>query len=114
MKYYFSDLGLAEAFLGFRQDEISHALENVVYNEMRRRGFEVDVGNLAVMKTNKTGSQTKGKREQESRPFLKIKDVYRKIIITYTTQLPYYTEDGIFVMSIFDFLRQQDSLETLL
>ncbi len=137
-KYYFSDLGLAGALLDFRQDEISHVLENVVYNEMRRRGFEVDVGNLAVMEPNKTGTHTRkfvevdfvcnkdslryyiqvaysleaaGKAEQEIRPYLKIKDVYRKIIITYTTQHPYYTKEGVYVMSIFDFLRTRDSLE---
>ncbi len=140
MKYYFSDLGLANAQLDFRQEEIAHAMENVVYNELRLRGFEVDVGNLAVMEKNSTGSYTKkfvevdfvcnkdtnryyiqvahtleeGKnRAQEIRPFLKINDLYKKIIITFATPKPIYTEEGVYVMSIFDFLRKSDSLESI-
>lgn len=138
MKYYFSDLGLANAQLDFRQEEIVQTMENAVYNELRMRGFEVDVGNLAVMERNATGTCSKkfvevdfvcnkdtkrcyiqvahslgdeAKRAQELRPLLKINDLHKKVVITFSTPAPFYTEEGVYVMSIFDFLRTTDSLE---
>ncbi len=139
MKYYFSDLGLANAQLDFRQEEIVQTMENAVYNELRMRGFEVDIGNLAIAERNSTGTCTKkfvevdfvcnkntkryyiqvahslgdeAKRAQEIRPFLKINDLHKKIIVTFSTPAPFYTEEGVLVMSIFDFMRTNDSLDS--
>ncbi len=138
MKYYFADLGLANAQLDFRQYEVSRALENAVYNELLIRGFSVDIGNVPFVAPNATGTlsrkfteidfvcnkdsrryyvqvaydiDTAEKRAQEIRPFLKIRDVHRKILITYTALETFYTEEGILVMSIFDFLRDPNSLD---
>lgn len=139
MKYYFTDLGLANAQINFRQEEISHSMENAVYNELRIRGFEVDVGNVAVVEPNKSGTtsrkftevdfvcnkdsrryyvqvahslDTPEKRAQELRPFLKIRDVHRKVMITYTTLQTHYSEEGVLMMNIFDFLKNKQSLDS--
>lgn len=137
-KYYFMDIGLRNARIKFRQMEITHSMENVIYNELRMRGYRVDVGNIDMFEHKKDGKKerkqlevdficnkgskryyvqcayvldTEEKREQELRPFLRIKDSFKKIIITSNTSKPFYTEDGILMMNIYDFLLNPDSLE---
>lgn len=137
-KYYFTDLGLRNARIGYRQMEVTHSMENIIYNELRIRGYKVDVGNLNITEQDKTkkfikkqlevdfictsGSkkyyiqsayllETPEKIKQEIRPFLKINDSFKKIVITSNTPKPFYTEDGILMMNIYDFLRNSESLE---
>lgn len=137
-KYYFTDLGLRNARIGYRQMEVTHSMENIIYNELRIRGYKVDVGNLNITEQDKTkkfikkqlevdfictsGSkkyyiqsayllETPEKIKQKIRPFLKINDSFKKIVITSNTPKPFYTEDGILMMNIYDFLRNNESLE---
>lgn len=137
-KYYFTDLGLRNSRIGYRQIEVTHSMENVIYNELRIRGFKVDVGNLTVTERDKNqklvkkqlevdfictrGSkkyyiqsaylmETPEKTAQEIRPFLKINDSFKKIVITSHTPSPFYTENGILMMNVYDFLRNRESLE---
>ena len=137
-KYYFSDLGLRNARINFRQLEQTHSMENVIYNELKMRGYNVDVGNLTIIEKDKNdkavkkqlevdficskGSRkyyiqsaymlgTEEKMAQEIRPFLKINDSFKKIVITSNIPRPFYTEDGILMMSVYDFLLNPDSLE---
>lgn len=138
MKYYFSDLGLRNAGINFRQIEPTHSMENAIYNELRIRGFAVDVKVVPVVEKNQKnipvhknlevdfvankGSKRyyikssymlldEEKKQQEYRPFRKIDDSFKKILITYDAPAPLYTEDGILVMSLFDFFLGADSLD---
>ena len=138
MKYYFMDMGLRNARINFRQMEVTHSMENVIYNELRMRGYQVDVGNLQIIEQGKNGKPakkqlevdficnkgskkyyiqsaymlgTEEKMEQEIRPFKKINDSFKKIVITSNTPRPFYNDDGILMMSVFDFLLKPDSLE---
>jgi len=138
MKYYFMDLGLRNARLKFRQMEITHSMENVIYNELRMRGYSIDVGNLMIIEKGKNGKavkkqlevdficikgsrkyyiqsayllETEEKTKQEIRPFLKIHDSFKKIVITSNTPKPFYNEDGILIMSVYDFLLNPEAIE---
>lgn len=138
VKYYFTDLGLRNARIRFRQMEITHSMENVIYNELRIRGYSVDVGNLLIVETGKSGNavkkqlevdfictmgskkfyiqsayllETEEKAKQEIRPFLKIHDSFKKIVVTSDTPKPFYNEDGIMFISVYDFLLDPESLE---
>ena len=138
MKYYFMDMGLRNARLNFRQMEVTHSMENVIYNELRKRGYRVDVGNIMIVEPGKNGKpvkkqlevdficskgskkyyiqsayslETEEKMAQEIRPFTKINDSFKKIVITSNTPKPFYNDDGILMMSVFDFLLMQESLE---
>ena len=138
MKYYFMDMGLRNARLNFRQMEVTHSMENVIYNELRKRGYSVDVGNIMIVEPGKNGKTVKKQLEvdfvcskgskkyyiqsayslemeekmiQEIRPFTKINDFFKKIVITSNTPKPFYNDDGILIMSVFDFLLKQESLE---
>ena len=137
-KYYFTDLGLRNARLNFRQVEETHAMENIIFNELKIRGFNVDVGVIVVNEVDKTGKKirkqleidfvcNKGskryyiqssyaipndeKKKQEQRPLINTGDGFKKIIITKDALAPLYNEDGILVMSIFDFLLNPDSMD---
>ena len=137
-KYYFTDLGLRNARIGYRQTEFPHSMENIIYNELRSRGFKVDVGNLSITEQDKNQKpvkkqlevdficrkasrkyyiqsayllETPEKTQQEIRPFLRINDSFKKIVITSDTPAPFYTEDGILMMSVSDFLRDSRSLD---
>ena len=137
-KYYFTDLGLRNARLNFRQVEETHAMENVIFNELKVRGFNVDVGVVVANEVDKTGKKirkqleidfvcNKGSRRyyiqsafampderkvlQEQRPLISTGDGFKKIIITKDALAPLYNENGILVMSIFDFLLNPDSLD---
>ncbi len=138
MKYYFMDMGLRNVRISFRQLEVTHSMENVIYNELRMRGYSVDVGNLQIMESNIDGKQVKKqlevdficnkgskkyyiqsaylladeeKMKQELRPFTKINDNFKKIVITSNTPKPFYNEDGILFMSVYDFLLDSNSLD---
>lgn len=138
LKYYFMDMGLRNSRINYRQMETSHSMENVIYNELRMRGFHVDIGNLTIVDKDKTGKPVKKQLEvdficnkgskkyyiqsaytlgtaekmaQEIRPFLKIHDSFKKMVITSDTPKPFYNEDGILMMNVYDFLLNADSLE---
>ena len=132
-KYYFSDLGLRNARLNFRQQEESHLMENAIYNELLLRGYNVDVGVVEIRENNKRvqtevdfvcnqGSSryyiqsalnldTPEKTKQESRPFNHISDSFKKIIVVKDSIKPWHTEEGILVIGLLDFLLDQHSLE---
>ncbi len=138
MKYYFMDMGLRNSRINFRQMEVTHSMENVIYNELRMRGFRVDVGNLFIVEPGKDSKTVKKQLEvdficnkgskkyyiqsaymmgtgekmtQEIRPFLKINDSFKKIVVTSDTPKPFYSEAGILFMNIYDFLLDPDSME---
>lgn len=137
-KYYFSDLGLRNARINFRQFEQTHSMENVIYNELRMRGYHVDVGVVPIAEKDAEGKAIRkqlevdfvcnlgssryyiqsayslpdeAKRAQEIRPFRKIDDSFKKIIITKDVVPPYYDEYGILTLNIYDFLLDPKSLE---
>lgn len=138
LKYYFMDMGLRNSRINFRQMEVTHSMENVIYNELRMRGFRVDVGNLTIVENSKDKKAVKKQLEvdficnksskkyyiqssymidsaekmtQEIRPLIKIGDSFKKIIITSHTPKPFYTDEGLLVMNVYDFLLNPDSLE---
>lgn len=137
-KYYFSDIGLRNARISFRQIEQTHIMENIIYNELRMRGYNVDVGVIPIAEKNKKGSVIRKqlevdfvcnlgsaryyiqssysipdevKRAQEIRPFRKIDDSFKKIIITKDIVPAQYDENGILTLNIYDFLLNPSSIE---
>ena len=130
-KYYFVDPGIRNARLDFRQLESTHMMENVIYNELNIRGYSVDVGNQILNSERKMteidfvanqGSRrcyiqsvwsmpTIEKKTAEERPFLEIRDSFKKIIITGDDIEPYYDENGILIIGLRDFLVNPNSLE---
>ena len=138
VKYYFTDLGLRNARLNFRQLEETHTMENIIFNELKMRGFNVDVGVITLNRTNEKGNGIRkqleidficnkgpkryyiqsayaipdqAKMEQEQRPLMLTGDFFKKIIITKDAPAPYYNEDGVLIMSIYDFLLNEGSLD---
>jgi len=136
-KYYFSDLGIRNASINFRQNEKTHLMENLIYNELLIRGYNVDVGEVSLVIRDESKTQIrktlevdfvcnlidkriyiqsaysiydKEKYIQEARSLLNIQDSFRKIIITYDRGPKHYTDDGIIIMSIYDFLLDPNSL----
>lgn len=137
-KYYFTDIGLRNAILGLRQQEENHIMENIIYNELRRRGCKVDVGmveqrfvdndgkwqrkQLEVDFVVNEGNQRyyiqsalalpdEEKRKQEMGSLLRINDSFKKIIIVKDDIKPWRDENGILTMGLLDFLMNADSLE---
>ena len=137
-KYYFSDLGLRNARINFRQFEQTHSMENVIYNELCMRGYKVDVGVVTVSEKDDNGKVVRkqlevdfvcnlgslryyiqsayslpdeAKRAQEIRPFRKIDDSFKKIVITKDIVQPYYDDYGILTVNIYDFLLDPAILE---
>lgn len=137
-KYYFTDLGLRNARINFRQFEESHSMENIIYNELRMRGYNVDVGLINIVERNQEGKVVrkqlevdficnlgskryyiqsiysipdKEKRSQEIRPFRNIDDSFKKIIITKDIVPSFYDDYGILTINIYDFLLNLNSLE---
>lgn len=136
-KYYFTDLGIRNAVVNFRQNEETHIMENVIYIELRMRGFNVDVGLVEVSEKadGKSVKKTleidfvanKGdnkyyiqsalnaslpeKREQEERSLLKINDFFKKIIVVRDDIKAYRDENGVLTMGLFDFLLEPNSLD---
>ena len=137
-KYYYQDVGLRNAILSFRQSEPTHIMENVIYNEMRMRGWLVDVGNVYHRVRNTEGKQqrvtleedfvcNKGsersyiqsawrmpdaeKMEQEKRSLRLVDDSFRKLLIVREHTKQWSDENGIQIMSIYDFLLDWSSTE---
>lgn len=137
-KHYFMDLGLRNARINFRQSEKSHLMENMIYNELRVRGFNVDVGVVPIVTKDKDGKQQRSnlevdficnlgsrryyiqsayrmeseeKREQERASLLKVNDSFKKIIIIGEESPVIRDEAGITTISIYDFLLKDNSLE---
>lgn len=134
-KYYFQDIGLRNALLDFRQVEENHIMENVIYNELRSRGFYVDVGMVEA----RTATERKqlevdfvanmadrryyiqsafampndAKREQESASLKRIDDSFKKIIITRDDIKPYHDNNGFYIVGLMDFLLKPELLELL-
>ncbi|WP_165055723.1 MULTISPECIES: ATP-binding protein [unclassified Adlercreutzia] len=133
LKYYFEDVGLRNARLSFRQQEETHIMENVLYNELVVRGFKVDVGVVGISEGGKRkrleidfianeGSRRyyiqsafalpdAGKRAQEERPLLAVKDFFKKIIVVGGSARPSRDEHGIVTMGLKQFLLDPNSLE---
>ena len=134
-KYYFTDIGLLNARLRFRQYEETHIMENIIYNELLYRGYSVDVG--IVEHTERTAEQKKiqkqlevdfvcnrgyervyvqsalnldsaEKQAQELRPLLSIKDSFKKVVITGGLQPTYMNDDGVLIQNLFDFLLEEN------
>ncbi len=137
-KYYFSDVGLRNARINFRQIEENHTMENILFNELIARDFNVDVGLVVTREYDGSGNRqqkqlevdfvcNKGakryyvqsafaipdeaKMQQESNSLLRIDDTFKKIIVIKDTPAPWYTDDGILVISVYDFLLNADSLD---
>ena len=132
-KYYFTDMGIRNSFLDFRQsEEISHTMENIIYLELKKRGYNVDVGSVEIREGDKKKQleidfvankgnnkiyiqsalemKTKEKVEQEQKSLLNVNDFFKKIIIVGDNITKSRYENGIIIMSIYDFLLDMDSL----
>ena len=137
-KYYFKDLGLRNAILSFRQTEENHLMENVLYNEMRHRGFLVDVGNVMIRVKNDKGEWQRvtlevdfvcnlgsrryylqsayrlpdeEKQKQEKRSLEQIKDSFKKIVIVGERMKLRRDDNGIVLMGIYEFLKDDTLLD---
>jgi len=137
LKYYFTDIGIRNSLLNFRQQEENHIMENIIYIELRRRGYNVDVGIVDVREknggvtnrkqleidfiANKGNNKiyiqsalympTQEKVEQEQRPLLKVNDSFKKIIVVRDEIKRKRDENGIITMGLFDFLLDINSLD---
>lgn len=137
-KYYFSDIGLRNAILDMRQQEETHIMENVIYNELIVRGYSVDVGMVEIKKKDKDckwartplevdfiarkGSKKyyvqsalsipdREKEILESRPLTNINDSFKKVIVVKDHIMPRRNEEGILTIGLFDFLLKEDCLD---
>ena len=137
-KYYFKDLGLRNAILSFRQTEENHLMENIIYNEMRYRGFLVDVGNVVIRVKNEKGEWQRvtlevdfvcnlgsrryylqsayrlpdeEKQKQEKRSLEQIKDSFKKIVIVGERMKLRRDDNGIVMMGVYEFLRDESLLD---
>lgn len=136
-KLYFKDIGLRNAVLKFRQIEPTHIMENIIYNELRYRGFNVDVG-VVESREEENGKQIRkyyeidfvatlgskkyyiqsaydipndDKRNQETRSFDRVPDSFKKIVVVRNPIVSRYSDKGYLIISLFDFLLNQNSLE---
>ena len=134
-KYYFEDLGLRNARLGFRQVEPTHMMENMLYNELRAIGMKVDVGQVFTEVKMEDGSrqrktleidfvcnrgyervyiqsayamETEEKRDQELTSLRKLRDGFRRIVIVNGLQPTYMNEEGVYIINLMDFLRDPE------
>ena len=132
-KYYFSDIGLRNARLNFRQQEENHIMENIIYNELLLRGYNVDVGVVELREGNQRKQlevdfvcnlgnkryyvqstlnlDTREKTIQEERPLMNINDNFKKIIVVKDNMKHWITEEGILVIGIQEFLLNKNSLD---
>ena len=138
LKYYFEDVGLRNARLGFRQVEETHLMENVVFNELKARGYQVDVGVVPIRRLTKEGKRERvqleidfiatlgskkyylqsafslpdeDKVKQEKAPLLNVHDSFKKIIIVKDITKPQRDENGIVTINLYDFLLNENSLD---
>lgn len=136
-KYYFTDVGLRNARINFRQIEENHTMENIIFNELLGRGFNVDIGIVNVAQKNQNNNMVRKQLEidfvcnkgskryyvqsafaipdneklrQEANSLMHTDDSFKKIIVVKDTPAPWYTEDGILVIGVYDFLLNEDSL----
>ncbi|MBR5907814.1 MAG: ATP-binding protein [Bacteroidales bacterium] len=137
-KFYFSDIGLRNAILDMRQQEETHIMENIIYNELIIRGYNVDVGMVEIRKPDKNGKWIRSQHEvdfianlgskkyyvqsalsipnrekeiQESRSLTNINDSFKKIIVVKDQIMPRRNEEGILTIGLFDFLLKEDCLD---
>lgn len=137
-KYYFTDMGLRNSILGFRQIEENHLMENILYNELRYRGYNVDVGMVEIMERDNDGKQSRKRLEvdfvanqgskryyiqsafrmedddkvlQEKKSLINVPDSFKKIIVEKDQISPYHDNDGILRIGLFDFLLNPYSLD---
>ncbi len=130
-KYYFTDMGLRNALLGFRQLEQTHLMENIIYNELLFRGYAVDVGMVEVETTDKNGKSIRkqhevdfvvndsdnryyiqsafaiddeDKMQQETASFSRINDAFKRVVIVKDDITPYRDDTGVLFIGLFDFL----------
>ena len=137
LKYYCTDVGLRNARLNFRQQEETHIMENIIYNELLHRSYAVDVGVVEIREKEKgklvkrqceidfvanaipkkyyiqsaLNVEDAGKLAVELRPLKKVNDFFKKIIITKTNAKPWTDEDGILHLGLYEFLLNENSLE---
>lgn len=135
-KYYYTDIGLRNALLNFRQNEPTHLMENIIYNELILRGYNVDVGVVEVEVSNAGNRKRKKleidfvcnlesdriyiqsaysignaeKMKQESNSLNRIDDAFKKVIVTSDFGKSWHTENGYLVLNIIDFLLDKNSL----
>ena len=139
LKYYCTDIGLRNARLNFRQQEETHIMENIIYNELLCRGYSVDVGVVEIVETA-NGSRRKKqceidfvvnkgakkyyiqsalnvsdpqKMDTELRPLKNTKDFFKKIIVSKTNAKPWVDDDGIIHLGLYEFLLNENSLDLL-
>lgn len=137
-KYYCTDVGLRNVRLGLRQQEETHIMENIIYNELISRGYAVDVGNIAIVERNKEGKRTqknlevdfiarkgskkyyiqsalsmddKEKEKAEIRALLAIDDSFKKIVVSKSYGKSWTDENGILRLGIYDFLLDESGLD---
>lgn len=137
-KYYFTDIGLRNAILGMRQQEETHIMENIIYNELIARGYSVDVGMVEIKRPDKSGKWSRIQLEvdfiatfgskkyyvqsalsipdrekeiQESRSLTHIHDSFKKVIVVKDHIMPRRNEEGILTIGLFDFLLEEYSLD---
>ena len=137
-KYYCTDVGLRNARLNFRQQEETHIMENIIFNDLISRGFSVDVGVVEMSEMNADGKKSRKqveidfvvnrgpkryyiqsalylndelKRQQEMRPLKQTGDFFKKIIVTKTTVHPWTDENGILYIGLYDFLLKDNALD---
>ncbi|MCD7828777.1 MAG: ATP-binding protein [Clostridiales bacterium] len=138
LKYYFSDVGLRNARLNFRQQEENHIMENIIYNELNVRGFSVDVGSLEYSRLNGSGNKVRTrleidfvanrssqryyiqsalsisdeeKRQQEINSLVRVADSFKKIVVVRDNILPWHDENGILYINIEDFLLDESAMD---
>ncbi len=138
-KYYCTDMGLRNARLNFRQQEETHAMENIIYNELLARGFSVDVGVVEIVSVGEDGKRhqkqceidfvinkgmrryyiqsalalnTEDKEKTELRPFLETKDFFKRIIVTKSYTKSWFDDNGIYHVGLYDFLLDESILES--
>lgn len=139
LKYYFTDIGLRNVRLGFRQQEETHIMENIIYNELVTRGFQVDVGVVTVGEKNENNNYVRkqlevdfvcnlgyerfyiqsalniddvAKKAQEEKSLLKIDDSFRKVIIVKRNIKKWKDENGVLILGLKEFLTSPESLKS--
>ncbi len=141
LKYYFSDVGLRNSRLNFRQQEANHIMENIIYNELVARGFDVDVGVVEYNSRDEAGKKIRtqleidfvankgskryyiqsafsiddaAKQEQETNSLKRVEDSFRKIVVVKDAIIPWYDERGILYIGIEEFLLDESAMGELL
>ena len=139
LKYYFTDIGLRNVRLGFRQQEESHIMENIIYNELINRGYQVDVGMVSISEKNENENYVRkqlevdfvcnlgyeriyiqsalnidevAKKEQEERSLIRIDDSFRKIIVVRNNIRKWKDENGILILGLKEFLTCPDAIKS--